>query len=174
MTITARLIPALFALTAVPLLVVGLAGCAGDGGGGASPQVKSDSQVADDALAWDVANAGCLRGEGLDVEDPSGDGGPRAALPMDGDPEVMAAAYEKCTEKTNADLGPRPQTAAEQKRGEEAEAAMRETAECLREKGYDVPDPSAGGGGYAGGETIPDDVAKACGGAVGGSVTVER
>ncbi|WP_209559341.1 hypothetical protein [Frigoribacterium sp. PvP032] len=173
MTISTRLRPTLFALAAVPLLVVGLAGCSG-GEGGASPQVKSDSQVADDALAWDVANAGCLRGEGLDVQDPTADGLTKGAIPMGADPEVTSAAMEKCQEETNADLGPRPQSAAEEKSNEEAEAAMRETAECLREKGYDVSDPSADGAGSSDGETIPDDVAKACGGAVGGSVTVER
>jgi hypothetical protein len=172
MTTTPRLTSTLIALAAVPLLVVGLAACSSGDGAAGSPGVKSDSQVEDDALAWDVANASCLRSEGLDVEDPGADDGMRA--PLTGDMDAVMAAAEKCEEKTNDDLGPRPVTSSEKKSSKEREAEMRETAKCLREKGYEVPDPAADGSADAGGEVLPADVLEECGGAVGGSSVVER
>ena len=66
MTTTSRTSRALFALAAVPLLVVALAACT-SGDGDATPDVKSDSQISSDAQRWNVANASCLREEGIDV-----------------------------------------------------------------------------------------------------------
>ncbi|ROP75240.1 MULTISPECIES: hypothetical protein [unclassified Frigoribacterium] len=174
MTTTSRTSRALFALAAVPLLVVALAACT-SGDGDATPDVKSDSQVSSDAQKWDVANASCLRSEGIDMPDPSADG-MKQGIPMTGDMDAMTASIDKCEKKVTDELGPRPVTAQEKKLQKEFEEQARESAKCLREKGYDVADPSEGGSGLGNGaEDVPDDVLEACGGAAGnGSVTVQK
>lgn len=170
----------LAALASVPLLVLGLAACspASSGADSASGSgAKSDSQVASDALAWDVANAQCMRGEGIDVPDPSSDGTSRGLNLGDGvDMDALGRASEKCAVEVTADLGPRPVTASEKKAQQEGAAEMRKTNECLREKGFDVSDPVAGGSGVSGGlENVPDEALAACGVSGGGAgVTVER
>lgn len=174
MTTTSRTSRALFALAAAPLLVVALAACT-SGDGDATPDVKSDSQVSSDAQKWDVANASCLRSEGIDMPDPSADG-MKQGIPMTGDMDAMTASIDKCEKKVTDELGPRPVTAQEKKLQKEFEEQARESAKCLREKGYDVADPSEGGSGLGNGaEDVPDDVLEACGGAAGnGSVTVQK
>ena len=174
MTTPSRTSRALFALAAVPLLVVALAACT-SGDGDATPDVKSDSQVSADAQEWDVAHASCLREEGIDVPDPTADG-MQQGFSADIDMDVLNAAFETCQEKVTDELGPRPVTAQEKKDQEEYEAQARESAKCLREKGYDVADPSEGGSGLGNGaEDVPADVLEACGGAAGnGSVTVQK
>jgi len=166
----------LAALASVPLLVLGLAACSSAEDDSASGSgVKTDSQIASDALAWDVANAECLRGEGFDVPDPSADGS-RPGMSADIDLDAFATASGKCDAKVQGDLGPRPVTASEKKAQQEGEAEVRKTNECLRGKGFDVTDPGAGGSGASGGlESVPDDALKACGVEGGGnSVVVER
>ena len=170
----------LAALASVPLLVLGLAACspASPGADSASGSgAKSDSQVASDALAWDVANAQCMRGEGIDVPDPSSDGTSQGLKLGDGvDMDALGRASEKCTAEVTADLGPRPVTTSEKKAQQEGAAEVRGTNECLREKGFDVSDPVAGGSGASGGlENVPDEALAACGVSGGGAgVTVER
>ena len=174
MTPTSRTSRALFALAAVPFLVAGLAACT-SGGDDAAPGVKSDSQIASDAQKWDVANATCLRGEGIDMPDPSADG-MQQGIPMTGDMDAMAASMDKCQKKVTEELGPRPVTAQEKKSMKEYEDSARESAKCLREKGYDVADPSQGGSGLGNGaEAVPTEVLDACGGSAGnGAATVQK
>ena len=174
MTTTSRTSRTPFGLAAVPLLVVALAACT-SGGGDATPDVESDSQIASDAQKWDVANASCLREEGIDVPDPTADG-MQAGIPMTGDMDAMAASMDTCQKEVTDELGPRPVTAQEKKSMKEFEEQARESAKCLRDKGYDVKDPSEGGSGLGNGaEDVPDDVLEACGGAAGnGSVTVQK
>jgi hypothetical protein len=167
-------------LASVPLLVLGLAACSPSSSGADSASgsgAKSDSQVAGDALAWDVANAQCMRGEGIDVPDPSSDGTSRGLKVGDGvDMDALGRASEKCTAEVTADLGPRPVTASEKEAQQESAAEARKTNECLREKGFAVSDPVAGGSGVSTGlENVPDDALEACGVSGGGAgVTVER
>lgn len=170
----------LAALASVPLLVLGLAACSPESSEkdtGAGSEVKSDSRVASDALAWDVANAKCMRAAGFDVPDPSSDG-KRQGLPVgDGvDTDALVRAADNCDAEVTDDLGPRPVTASEKKARQEGEAKVRESNDCLREKGYDVSDPAPGGSGVTKGlEDVPDEALKACG-VEGGSagVVVER
>ena len=168
----------LAALASVPLLVLGLAACSPasseeDSGSG----VKSDSQIASDALAWDVASAQCMRDAGFDVPDPSSDGTKQSPnFDDDTDVEAFARASDECQAKVQGDLGPRPVTAAEKGAQQEGADATRKINECLREKGFDVSDPVAGGSGVTKGlEKVPDEALEACGLAGGGgAVTVER
>ena len=162
------------ALAAVPLLVLGLAACSAGSSGSA---VKSDSEIAGDAVAWDVAYATCMRGEGVDVPDPSPDGTKTAPnFADDLDTEAFERANETCEAEVQRDLGPRPVSAAEKSAEQEAAAEMQETNDCLRAKGFDVSDPSAGGTGVTRGlETVPDEALRACGVDGGGNgAVVER
>jgi len=160
------------ALASVPLLVLGLAACspAKDGSGST---VKSESQIESDALAWDVAYAQCLRGQGIDAPDPSSDGN-RQALKVD-DADALERASGTCSTKVTGELGPRPVSAFEKKAQQEGRDEMRKTSECLREKGYDVSDPTDGSYILDGLENVPDEALEACGVAGGGAaVTVEK
>jgi len=169
----------LAALASVPLLVLGLAACSPGSSGSDSASgsgAKSDSQVASDALAWDVANAQCMRGEGIDVPDPSSDGTSRGLKVGDGiDMDALGRASEKCAAEVTADLGPRPVSASEKKAQEDRREETRKTTACLREKGFDVSDPTDGSYIPEGLADVPGEALEACGMAGGsGSVTVER
>jgi hypothetical protein len=66
-------------------------------------------------------------------------------------------------------------TAAEKKSQEGFEEKLRESNECLRDKGYDAPDPKEGNGGVVFSEgldqDIPEDVLEACGALSSGFAT---
>ena len=128
-------------LVALPLLVVALASCSSEGGGDATSAPKSESQLEADAKAWDVANAQCLRDEGIAVDDPSEGGGVAIGIGDDLDVETFQAAAQTCQEEVSAELGDRPVTAAEEKAQGEYEEQLRESIACLRDKGYAAPDP---------------------------------
>lgn len=161
-------------LIALPLLVVALAGCSSEGGG-ASPTAKSQSQLAADAKTWDVALATCLRAEGIDFADPTASGGGAIDVGDDFDIDAFQAAAGTCKDEVTAKLGDRPVTAAEEKEQAEFEEQLRETNACLREKGYDAPDPREAEDGVVISEApdsdIPDEVLEACGGSVGAGST---
>jgi len=167
----------LAALASVPLLVLGLAACSpssSGSGSGSGSGVKSDSQVASDALAWDVANAQCMRAAGFDVPDPSSDGTSQG-LKVGDDMDALGRASEKCTAEVTDDLGPRPVSASEKKAQEDHREETRKTTACLREKGFDVSDPTDGSYIPEGLADVPDEALQACGMAGGGgAVTVER
>ncbi|WP_314102800.1 hypothetical protein [uncultured Frigoribacterium sp.] len=163
-------------LLALPLFAVALAGCsAGSDAGGDSSTPRSESQLAADAKAWDVANAQCLRDAGIDVGDPSESGGTAVGVGGDFDPEAFQAAARTCREEVSAELGERPVTAAEEKAQGEYEEQLRESNACLRDEGYDAPDPKEGDGGAmiseAPDQDIPDDVLEACGAFAGSGST---
>ncbi len=173
------------AVTAPALLLavaLVLTGC-GSSGGDDDPGVASLDQTsgaAGDTSATGAASAApadeeaellayveCLRGEGLDVPDPTvdaegnlqlggpggggaggggaggaggGEGGPA------GDPEAFQAAMEVCGDVPEGAVGgPGEVDSAE---FEDAALAF---AECMREAGVDVGDPDLGGGGGPGG-----------------------
>lgn len=153
-------------LVALPLLVVAFTGCSSEGGG-TSPTTKSESQLAADAKTWDVAVAQCMRAEGLDFADPSDSGGNAVEVGDDFDPDAFQAAAGKCQDEVTEELGERPVTAAGKKAQEDYEEQLRETNECLRDKGYDAPDPEEGDGGAmiseASDDEIPESVLEACG-----------
>lgn len=160
-------------IAALPLFVVALAGCATEDGGTADPaaETRSESQVVSDARAWDLEHARCMREAGVDLGDPSGDGGSRAfSLGDDLDMDTVSAVAQSCRTSTEEKLGERPATASEKKSREEFETTLRESTQCLRDKGFDVPDQLDGAGGTDAMDDVPEDVLEECG-AFGGMAT---
>jgi len=104
------------------------------GGGGAS---AGDPAARDEAL---LAFARCMRENGVDMPDPQIDGGRVRMIipPGGGDRETVDRARAACEEHLEAAEAQRPAD-------EEQKRRALETARCLREKGYDVPDPTDGG-----------------------------
>jgi hypothetical protein len=82
--------------------------------------------------AYDLELAGCLREKGLDVKDPQ----PGQGI-QESSPEINAAA-SKCM----AELGDPPSVALSKADEAEMRKVQLEQAACLRDKGYDVKDPS--------------------------------
>jgi hypothetical protein len=80
----------------------------------------------------------CLRENGVDVEDPpAGGGGGGVALPaMPVDDVEGNAAFEKCEE--HLPNGGEPEELSPEDLDE-----MRKQAKCMRDHGFDVPDPTA-------------------------------
>lgn len=128
----------------IPLLVGGLTACASDApeerktsAGGGTSHSKTDDAL----MKWQIDYAECMRGEGVDVPDPKdGGGGLSVSSSAGDDPEVMEAADEKCMDE----LGDPPPASKERQAAQDAEFMKfaKEMAECYREHGYDVPDPS--------------------------------
>jgi hypothetical protein len=99
---------------------------------GGQPNQVSDSDFSSARDAYDLKLAGCLREKGFDVKDPAPGQGIQEASP-----EINAAA-SKCM----AELGDPPSVApSKEQEAEQREAQLKQTA-CLREKGYEVEDPS--------------------------------
>jgi hypothetical protein len=128
-------------------LMLSMAACgdnSDDSGIATTGDLGSDAQGPDaeerDAM---LEFAECMRDHGVDMEDPSQDGG--FTFKMEDDPESQEA-YEACRHLAPGGGEP-PELDAEGK------AAMREFAECLRDEGIDMPDPSADGA-----LTMPDGV----------------
>jgi hypothetical protein len=108
-----------------------LAGCGGGDGkrAGAAPSASSGSG---DAVKWTQ----CLRGQGLDVQDPPPGG--MVTLPMDS--PALKNAMEKCKQYQTAEQGRTgldPDDPAQQER-------RRKFAKCMRDNGVDWPDPVPG------------------------------
>ena len=155
----------------VPLLLtIGLvaAACSGadSDAGVASLEGESVSEQAQDAAADSVSQEEavmaftvCLRDEGLDVEDPIVDDQgnlrpPRLRDVADLDRDVSEAAFESCNEYLeDVTFG------LESEDRTEREDELLAFAACVRENGYDMPDPDfstprspgSGGGGPFGG-----------------------
>lgn len=123
------------ALCAVPALVLLMAGCASVAGSGtekADAAPMSDEEYSAAVDAFDLKVAQCLRDKGFDVKDPKPGEGILENLP--GINEAGTACYEE--------LGGRPSKGEEPPSDEETMKTMLKTAECLREKGYEVVDPT--------------------------------
>lgn len=133
------------------------------GAAGDSSATGAASAAPADEEAELLAYVECLRGEGLDVPDPTvdaegnlqmgGPGGGGGGGGPAGDPEAFQAAMEVCGDIPEGAVGgPGEVDSAE---FEDAALAF---AECMREAGVDVGDPDLGGGpggGGAGGEGGP-------------------
>ncbi|WP_053207506.1 hypothetical protein [Jiangella muralis] len=147
------LLPA--ALTA--LLALAVAGCGDDSSDGVSSLETEAAQTeaasdptsgggggggaAEDELEQAQAFAECMRENGFDMPDP--EIGPDGSMTMQGLPmgdPVAEAALDAC-----ADLMP-----ASQSGGDVDEGALQDAllayAQCMRENGYDMPDPDFSGG----------------------------
>jgi hypothetical protein len=138
----------LVTMTAVPLLLALFAGCGSDetpdvgdgpGSGGEDSVLSFDD--------WQLEYAACMRGKGVNIPDPSG-----GSMQLDdgGDPEALAAATEECREELGDPPVPEGGFEADD---EQMTADMLKTAQCLRDRGYEVPDPDPETG-----LSLPDDV----------------
>lgn len=142
----------LAALAAAPLLLIALAACSPQSSGGSG----STDTPAQGSTQWRLDFAKCMRGEGIDVPDPGANGAVPASGPEDETPERQTA-----TKKCLAELGPQPVQNGgdgDQQIGQD----QLQIAQCLREHGFDVADPAAGGS-LVLPENLTDDVAEACG-----------
>jgi hypothetical protein len=111
---------------------------------------------------WRLANVDCMRDQGVDLPDPTGDGGVVEAVgPLTEDMDAMAAASQACLEK----LGPPPALSDDEKADMEAtlQKMLISIAECYRDNGIDVPDPLPGEQLQAP-EDLPEEVLDECGG----------
>ncbi|WP_138945316.1 hypothetical protein [Plantibacter sp. M259] len=123
---------------AVPVLalMLGLTACSGSAGapssGGSPSTADSYAEAYDD---YTISLADCLRDQGIAVEDPE----PGTAITFDGG-DAMNQAYDVCA----AELGPPPANP-DQLSKTEISDELRLRAQCLRDQGFDVPDPDANG-----------------------------
>lgn len=106
---------------------------------------------------FQLAFAGCMREHGVNMPDPSGDGGVK--LDNGGDPAAFEAASQKCRDQLGTP--PAREGGGPGKTDEELPADHLKIAKCLREHGVDVPDPTADSP-LAMPETTPEDVMTTC------------
>lgn len=157
------------ALLAVPMLAIGLAACSPTASSGDNPTSDSGSGQQLTNTEWQLKYAECMRGEGIDMPDPSENGSVAMNL-NDADMEAIQAAAEICQGK----LGEMPPMSAEEQAAAEQEYLewVRGVAECYRENGFDMPDPQAG-------EEVqwptdaPEAVQEECGGGAGTAGTTQ-
>lgn len=120
----------------------------GDGGGSdASPEETQDAMI-------DYAE--CMRENGIDMPDPQVDGDGRVtmeALPAEGgggegppdEDSDFEAADEECKHLIEDVVGERQEPSPEEEA--EMQDKFTEMAECMRDRGHDMPDPEVDGGG---------------------------
>jgi hypothetical protein len=162
------------ALTAAPILIAAslLAACGGSTGSGSEQvaSIASGDQSSTEAATTSTTSstsfqdsllkfARCMRGNGVDVPDPTFDSNGRPQFQQGGangafdpnDPKFRAA-QEKCGSILQAAL-PTPSPGQQQ---QFRDAALK-YARCMRQHGVDIPDPDfsnngPGGGGFFGGQ----------------------
>ncbi len=142
------------ALAALPIVVVALAGCTSSNGGqiatagggaAAAPMAAPSPTSTQDLDEQRLAFAQCMRDNGVPMPDPGADSGPGGgfrALEDDVDRETMEAAMSACASLRPAFGG----------RGgidlsEEDKQKLLDVAQCLRDAGYEVADPTFDGRG---------------------------
>lgn len=108
-----------------------------------------DATVTDAAPTADPEDAmleyaACMRENGVPMDDPQGGEGGRGLTVMgEGiDPEVMRAAEEKCGDLLEAAM---PEDGGKELPAEQKEALLA-SAQCMRDRGWDIPDPEFAGG----------------------------
>ncbi len=126
------------ALFAIPLLAGSLAACSPVSSSNSAATSTTAGKVSSSVLTfdeWQIAFAKCLREQGVDAPDPSASGG-GVSLGGGGDEAAMNTAAKTCSDK----LGqvPAPPGGKSQ---EESKKEVLQVAKCLRENGFDVPDP---------------------------------
>lgn len=94
-----------------------------------------------------VQFAKCMRENGVDMPDPKEDGGVGITIGGEGDaaldPEKMKTAHEACKKHLPNGGEFKPPSPEEQDK-------MRQQAKCMRDRGYNWPDPKFEGGGMVG------------------------
>jgi hypothetical protein len=140
------------ALLAIPVMVAILTGCAGGGTPTASP---GNEMTFDD---WQLANAQCMRDEGIDMPDPTEDGRSMAIDTENMDMEALEAASKKCISKLGEPPAPEGGFMSE----DDMRESMLKMAKCFRDNGLDVPDPKSGEG-FSLPADAPSEVMEKCG-----------
>lgn len=154
MTRISRLIAATF----LTLLLALFAAC-GDGAGGGGDSALPDADGASDAPAGDAEDtddtgeedldpqdamlkfAQCMREHGVDMEDPEPGGG--VMVNGEGIPEEQMEAAQDACQKWMDMAEPRDGGG---ELSEEEKQRFLDMAACMRERGYDFPDPEFDGG----------------------------
>ncbi|MCG8924229.1 hypothetical protein [Lentzea sp. CC55] len=124
-------------------LLLGLTAC------GSEPAANEPKK---DETADMVEFAQCMRENGIDMPDPEGESGAiRMAVPAEGagDGEKMKTAHEACKQHLPNGGEFKPPSPEEQDE-------MRRQAKCMRDRGYNWPDPKFEGGGPAETIELPD------------------
>jgi len=142
-------------LTLAAVLMVGslLGAC---GSADDNPNPGGTSSAADSFEDYQLAFAKCMREHGIDLPDPSGDGGMK--IPAVKDMDAFTEASAACQKKLGQPPAPEGQAP---ESDEKRLAEQLKTAKCFREHGVNVPDPKPG-------ESItvpmdaPSDVLDAC------------
>lgn len=125
-------------LAVVPILALGLTAC---GGGGKDPVAKAAASKSSDLDAMRKF-AQCMRQNGVDMADPTGDGG-RVQMKMSAKPGADSEAKMKAAEAKCRHFQPNGGKPVKLK--PEDLAKMRAMAKCMREHGVDMPDPDENG-----------------------------
>lgn len=129
-------------LAAACLLPLALSACQSeDPDATATDAVASPTVDPEDAM---LQYAACMRENGVPMEDPQGGGGDRGLTLMgEGiDPEVVQAAEEKCGDLLEAAM---PEDGGKELPAEQKEALLA-AAQCMRDRGWNIPDPEFDGG----------------------------
>jgi hypothetical protein len=138
-------------------------GSSDDDSGSGSDNPRSNEEFQDAALEY----AQCMREHGVDMPDPEFDGeggGVQMGLPQGEDQDTVEAADEACHEIMEEAV-PEGRTIDPEEQAELQDQLL-EVAQCMREKGHDMPDPEVdesgrvtfGAGPGEGGEgTEPDE-----------------
>ena len=143
------------AVVLTTFLMGALAACGGDDGGsgselpdaaGASSEsAGADSGAADADISAEDARlkfAECMRENGIDVPDP-GPNGEMMVSPQGVSQEQVEAAHEACQEWLDVAM---PEDGEGPQMSEEEKQALLDMAQCMRDRGYDFPDPEFDGG----------------------------
>ncbi|WP_138946340.1 hypothetical protein [Plantibacter sp. M259] len=149
-TTSRRPLIALTALLAVPGLLLGLSACSGE----ASTESASAAPVSFEE--WQLKFNDCLREKGVDMPDPEADGSMKINVN-----EVDMEAYEAAVPLCQEEVGPPPAPTGGGMSEEQSLQQTIEAAECLREHGFDVPDPTRDSG-LRVPDGVPDDVTDEC------------
>jgi hypothetical protein len=147
----------LMRLLATPVLLIALAGCAtsapdatdpsqGGGAGGSTEQPTTEAEFAAARDAYDLKLAQCFRDKGLDVKDPL----PGVGI-TENNPEIQAA-FPECAEEIGD-----PPTSENVKATPEDVARALAQAECLRELGYEIQEPTLDDIGFIPAEVTAED-----------------
>jgi hypothetical protein len=141
-------------LMATPALVLALTGCTGGGdaepdtstGGSGAGQPTSEAEFSAARDAYDRELAQCFRDQGLDVKDPK----PGEGI-TESSPEIQEA-YPACA----AEIGDPPSASGLTITPDVLENLL-ERATCLREKGYDIQEPTTTDPGFIPAEVTAED-----------------
>lgn len=131
------------------IVALSLAACSGGGSGpdvasigdrGSGGETTSTLSAEDAALRF----ARCMREQGIEMDDPDENGA--VIIRFGADSDALRAAQEAC-----AEFAPRLGSSSIAN-DPELQDRLRAMARCMRERGFDIPDPIIGGSGGSSGE----------------------